>query len=84
MSPQLGALAHELQQLHAFERTFLISALTGQGLPALRACMVERAVQAPWRIKPGYATDQTPVQVSTESVKHVLHTFRFLFLCTTR
>ena len=54
---RLLALAAEVNALHAFEATFMISALSGDGLAALKAHLAKSVPEGPWHYPEDDITD---------------------------
>lgn len=55
--PQLLVLAAEINQLYKFERTFMISALSGDGIEAVKNYLVSIAPPFPWLFEDTKCTD---------------------------
>jgi GTPase len=75
--PQLLALADGLGQLQAFERIFMISALTGDGVGDLKAFLAEAVPAGPWLYPEDQLTDaslrQTAAEITREKLFLRLH-----------
>jgi len=75
--PGLLALAARLNAEVAFEATFMISALTGDGVDDLKAWLAQRAPAGPWHYPEDQISDaplrQLAAEITREKLYHRLH-----------
>jgi GTP-binding protein Era len=75
--PGLLALAARLNAEIAFEATFMISALTGDGVDDLKAWLAQRAPAGPWHYPEDQISDaplrQLAAEITREKLYHRLH-----------
>jgi GTP-binding protein Era len=75
--PDLLRLATEIAAIRPFERTFMISALTGDGVPDLKAYLAEAVPPGPWLFPEDQLTDaslrQTAAEITREKLYMRLH-----------
>jgi GTP-binding protein Era len=73
----LLALATELGARLDFEEVFMISASTGDGVPALKAYLARRVPEGPWHFPEDQVSDATDrmlaAEVTREQLYHQLH-----------
>jgi GTPase len=69
----LLALAHELNAAVAFERTFMISALTGDGISDLERALAERVPEGPWHYPEDQVSDLPLRRVAAEITREKLY-----------
>jgi GTP-binding protein Era len=65
--PELLVLAEELGKRHDFERTLMISALNGDGVPDLKSYLVEVVPPGPWLYPEDQLTD-APIRQATAEI----------------
>jgi len=70
--PELLHLAAGLSARHAFERTFMISALTGDGVPDLKSYLAEAVPPGPWLYPEDQLTDAPLRQAAAEITREKL------------
>jgi len=70
--PELLHLAADLSARHAFERTFMISALTGDGVPDLKSYLAEAVPPGPWLYPEDQLTDAPLRQAAAEITREKL------------
>ncbi|HVQ10981.1 MAG TPA: GTPase Era [Methyloceanibacter sp.] len=70
--PELLVLAEELGKRHDFERTFMISALNGDGVPDLKSYLVEAVPPGPWLYPEDQLTDAPIRQAAAEITREKL------------
>jgi len=75
--PKLLRLTWELSKRHAFERTFMIAALTGDGVPDLKSYLADGVPLGPWLYPEDQLTDlplrQAAAEVTREKLLLRLH-----------
>jgi GTP-binding protein Era len=74
--PQLLTLAAELNRLHPFQDTFMISAETGDGVSDLKAYLAKRMPEGPWLYPDDDLTDMPARLLAAEVTRE--HAFRQL------
>ena len=70
--PELLHLAADLSTRHAFIRTFMISALTGDGVPDLKAYLADAVPPGPWLYPEDQLTDAPLRQAAAEITREKL------------
>lgn len=70
--PELLHLTSELSKCHAFARTFMISALTGDGVPDLKIYLAEAVPPGPWLYPEDQLTDAPVRQAAAEITREKL------------
>jgi GTP-binding protein Era len=70
--PELLRLTAELSQRNAFARTFMISALTGDGVPDLRTHLAGAVSEGPWLYPEDQLTDAPLRQAAAEITREKL------------
>jgi len=70
--PELLRLTGELSQRNAFARTFMISALTGDGVPDLRTYLAGAVSEGPWLYPEDQLTDAPLRQAAAEITREKL------------
>ena len=70
--PELLHLAADLSTRHAFTRTFMISALTGDGVPDLKAYLADAVPPGPWLYPEDQLTDAPLRQAAAEITREKL------------
>ena len=70
--PELLRLTAELSQRNAFARTFMISALTGDGVPDLRTYLAGAVSEGPWLYPEDQLTDAPLRQAAAEITREKL------------
>jgi len=70
--PELLHLAADLSTHHAFIRTFMISALTGDGVPDLKAYLADAVPPGPWLYPEDQLTDAPLRQAAAEITREKL------------
>jgi GTP-binding protein Era len=70
--PELLHLAADLSTRHGFERTFMISALTGDGVPDLKAHLAKAVPPGPWLYPEDQLTDAPLRQAAAEITREKL------------
>ena len=70
--PELLHLAADLSTRHAFERVFMISALTGDGIPDLKSYLAEAVPLGPWLYPEDQLTDAPLRQAAAEITREKL------------
>ena len=75
--PELLTLTSELSKRHAFERTFMISALTDDGVPDLKSYLADGVPPGPWLYPKDQLTDvplrQAAAEITREKLFFRLH-----------
>lgn len=74
--PQLLALAKQINDLHAFAATFMVSAETGDGVDDLKRHLAARVPEGPWLYAEDDITDMTERLLAAEVTRE--HAFRQL------
>jgi GTPase len=69
----LLALAAELDARAAFERIFMVSATTGDGVADLKAALAERAPAGPWHFPEDQVSDATDRMMAAEVTREQLY-----------
>jgi GTP-binding protein Era len=69
---RLLGLARELNERHPFDRTFMLSALTGDGVEDLRQALADAAPPGPWLFPEDQLTDAPARQLAAELVREQL------------
>jgi GTP-binding protein Era len=73
----LLVLASQLGERLAFEEIFMVSAVTGDGVPDLKAALAERMPEGPWHFPEEQVSDATDrmlaAEVTREQLYHQLH-----------
>ncbi len=70
--PQLLRLATEISAIRPFDRIFMLSALTGDGVPDLKAYLAEAVPPGPWLFPEDQLTDATLRQSAAEITREKL------------
>jgi GTP-binding protein Era len=70
--PELLRLTAELAKRHSFARTFMISALTGDGVPDLKSYLAEALPPGPWLYPEDQLTDAPLRQAAAEITREKL------------
>lgn len=70
--PELLHLTAELSTRHAFDRTFMVSALTGDGIPHLKAYLADAVPPGPWLYPEDQLTDAPLRQAAAELTREKL------------
>jgi GTP-binding protein Era len=70
--PELLRLTSELSKRHAFERTFMISALTSDGVPDLKSYLADAVPSGPWLYPEDQLTDAPLRQAAAEITREKL------------
>jgi GTP-binding protein Era len=70
--PELLHLAADLSTRHAFEETFMISALTGDGIPDLKSYLACAVPRGPWLYPEDQLTDAPLRQAAAEITREKL------------
>ncbi len=70
--PELLRLAAELSARSAFDRVFMISALSGDGIADLKAYLAEAVPPGPWLFPADQLTDQSLRQAAAEITREKL------------
>jgi len=71
--PGLLALSAELNEASAFETTFMLSALTGDGVADLKRWLAERVPEGPWHYPEDQLTDAPLRQFAAEITREKLY-----------
>jgi GTP-binding protein Era len=71
--PGLLALSAQLNEAAAFETTFMISALTGDGVADLKRWLAARVPEGPWHYPEDQLTDATLRQFAAEMTREKLY-----------
>ncbi len=75
--PKLLALSAELNQAMAFERTFMVSALTGDGVAEIKDYLAEIVPEGPWLYPEDQLADMPArllaAEITREKIFHQLH-----------
>lgn len=70
--PELFKLTAEISKRHAFERTFMISVLTGDGVPDLKSYLAGAVPPGPWLYPEDQLTDAPLRQAAAEITREKL------------
>jgi GTP-binding protein Era len=71
--PSLLALAAQLNATAAFETTFMVSAMTGDGVKDLKSWLAERVPEGPWHYPEDQLTDAPLRQLAAEITREQLY-----------
>ncbi len=71
--PKLLALAQKIQQTGVFMEIFMISALTGDGVPDLKAHLAAGAPEGPWHYPPDQIADLTQRLMASEITREKIY-----------